>query len=130
VWQAYLRSMLKLPLLILLFTLSLPVWAGTIANLTSGSRVRILKVVENFETGIIEEMRRGKVVESCMKIADAYNASIELQTLMKKDLYQLTGGFLTLKTDCANLDLVKLDELYLNQMSRHLILARESFQKI
>jgi hypothetical protein len=122
--------MLKHLLLIVVFTLTLPLCAGTIANLTSGSRVRILKVIENFESDIIEEMRRGKVVESCMKIADAYNASIELQTLTKKDLYQLTGVFLSLKTDCANLDLVKLDELYLNQMSRRLILSRESFQKI
>jgi hypothetical protein len=122
--------MLKYRHLLFSFTLCLPVFGATLTNLTSQNRVRILKVVENFEAEIIEEMRRGKVVESCMKIADAYSASIELQTLMKKDLYQLTGGLLTLKNDCANLDLVKLDELYLNQMSRHLILARESFQKI
>lgn len=122
--------MLKYLHLFISLTLCLPVFGATLTNLTSQNRVRILKVVENFEAEIIEEMRRGKVVESCMKIADAYNASIELQTLLKKDLYQLTGGLLALKTDCANLDLVKLDELYLNQMSRHLILARESFQKI
>lgn len=122
--------MLKIFLPILVLALTFPVLAGTVTNLTSGKRVIILKVVESFESEIIEEMRRGKIVESCMKIADAYNASVELQTLTKKDLYQLTGHLLTLKTDCANLDLVKLDELYLNQMSRHLTLARESFQKI
>lgn len=122
--------MLKIPFFFLLVVLTFPVFSGTIVNLTAGKRVVILKVVESFESEIIEEMRRGKIVESCMKIADAYNASIELQVLTKKNHYELTGHLLTLKTDCANLDLVKLDELYLNQMTRHLTSARESFQKI
>ena len=122
--------MFKSFLTLSLLTHSFALWSSTLVNLKSQNRVTILKVVENFEEGIIQEMRQGKIVESCMKISDAYHASIELETLMKKDLYPLKGQLLSLKTDCSNLDLVKLDELYLKQISRHLALAQETFKKI
>ena len=114
----------------LLFTLSFPLLSGTVTNLKSQNRVTILKVIDNYEVEIIEEMRRGKIVESCMKIADAYNASIDLEIITKKDLYQLKGQLLTAKTDCSILDLVKLDELYLKRISRHLALVKETFKKL
>jgi hypothetical protein len=103
---------------------------SSVADLKSQNRVKILKVLINPESEIIEEMRQGKIVESCMKIAAAYSASTDLRAIIQKDLTQLESHLLNARSNCSDLDMIRPDELYLKKLSRVLSLAKSEFDKL